>query len=153
MNYYGYDPTLYLEHYGVLGMRWGIRRSRSDLKARTEQYKTKELRKVKKTYEKRLKRAERESKVWRAIEPEGAGATKRRMLKAQKKIETNYIKNMTWDDIKGEKRAVGKAWAKSALITVGTLPLQAVGLPSLVSVPSISGAKTNYRFDQVKKKR
>lgn len=153
MTYQGYDPSEYLEHYGVKGMRWGIRRSRKDLKARTEQYRAKELGKVKKTYEKRLKKADRESKIWRAIEAEGTGATRRKILKAQRKIEMDYVKNMTWDDIKGEKRAVGKAWAKSALITVGTLPLQAIGLPSLVSAPSVSGAKTNYRLDQAKKKR
>lgn len=35
-EYQSFDPTLYLEHYGVKGMKWGIRRSPEELGRRRE---------------------------------------------------------------------------------------------------------------------
>ena len=133
----------YLEHYGVLGMKWGVRRTPEQLGHRKE----KELSKANRRYTKKIAQAEKRAKMF----PNSDRANNKvESLKLAQKIETKYIKNMTWDDFSAEQKAVGKQFVKSALLTVGTLPLTALGLPSVVSIPRPSNIRSNYRISNYK---
>lgn len=63
-----------------------------------------------------------------------------KMLEGRKKLEQDYIQNTTWDDVTAEKRALGKAWVTSALITAGSIvapiPLAVIVAPNSEKIRS-----------------
>lgn len=146
----------YLEHYGRKGMRWG-EHIFGDEKTRTARYRDKQLTKTNKKYDKAISRAKKLNNYgitdYARKKNTEISKAQLRLLKAQQKIETDYIKNMTWDDVKGERAAVGKEFAKDMVLSAATLPLALVGLPSAVILPRPSAIKTNYRFKQIDKKK
>lgn len=150
-----YDEEL--EHYGILGMKWGVRRTPEQLGHRLQKYKEKEFNKA-------HKRTERE---WDERIKQMRKAKKSKDKKKIKKIqdlmdagrkhnnrEFTYLANMTVDDMKRERRAAGKSIARSALITLGSTVLSTLGvIPfGLASIPSPDGAKRKVRDREIAKR-
>lgn len=142
-----------LEHFGIKGMKWGVRRYQNADgtlteagKKRLENYRSKEIRKVEKRYEKDTNRSLK-------LKGKGSEETDRirsYAIKEQKKrfdAEMKALKNMSYKDMKNEKANIGKQWIKSAALTVGTHTLAALTpVPvAVVSWPNYTNIKRNYR--------
>lgn len=159
--YAGYEE--YLEHFGVKGMKWGIRRYQNENgslteagKAKLKKYKDKEYKRVDKL------RAKYEDKYSRALHKRKAkgGTLPFRNEKYWKNIKDAYetelkaIKKMKYKDMQSDKRAVGQQWLKSAVgsAVLGTTVSVAMAAPYIgvwwgpVSPRGISNAKTRNRL-------
>lgn len=144
---------MYLEHYGVLGMKWGVRKSHAEQarsqKEKLEKYKTKELGKIEKRqtkfHNKYQKYVERRAKRGKdpSIKKQNLQEARREVYKMEKKA----IKNMSYKDMQKEKLAVGKEYTKTVLITAGMQSVSALaGLPvSAIYIGSPAGAKIKER--------
>ena len=162
----------YLVHYGVLGMKWGVRRSPEELArargASLNTWKTTESTRLANRTTKVAKRdaarvAKREKKYNEIAEQHGkefANNTKaaKRYEKAKttatvnKKLaeaEAKKLMSMTYEDMEAEKIVLGKAYASSALQTIGSYALaSAIGAPIFfISVPDTDAVRTNARVD------
>lgn len=147
-------------HWGVKGQKWGVRRyqnkdgSLTDLgKKRLSDYKEREVRKIDKKYDvtrdvnKFNRASERGLRArfagdWtgmrRAEDTQVRAMTKIRTANALANLERSKVMDMTYDQMKAEQTAVGMRYAKSALLTVGTMGLNVAGvLPfGVVSIPT-----------------
>lgn len=155
---------LELYHYGVKGMKWGIRKSEEE---RVRNYQDREIATIRKRRVKEVDREnrriiKREQKYDEALSKYGQGA---KVQKAANKYtnaifnheyntrvaqaEINKLKDYKMSDIKKERKAVGQAYVTSALTTVGSFTLAtAVGAPFyMISIPDTKGVKTNQRVD------
>lgn len=140
-----------LEHFGVKGMKWGVRRYQNADgtlteagKKKLEKYRTKEQAKVIKRYE-RTKSGDLKY-ARRAKDQELADKLREHRIKTHKAdfdAEMNALKKMKYKDMQNEKAAIGKQWIKSAALTIGThmLPLPI----AVVSWPNYANIKANYR--------
>lgn len=144
---------MYLEHYGVLGMKWGVRKSHAEQahsrKEKLEKYKTKELGKIEKRqtkfHNKYQKYVERRAKHGKdpSIKKQNLQEARREVYKMEKKA----IKNMSYKDMQKEKLEVGKAYTKTVLVTAGMTGMAALsGLPlTAIYIASPTGAKIKER--------
>lgn len=154
-----------LYHYGVKGMKWGVRRSEEERVAR---YTNREIGAITK---RRIKEVDRESRriVKREKQYDDA-LSKYGNSDRTRKAANNYasaifnkeynqriaqaeikkLENYKLADVKKEKKAVGQAYATSALTTIGSATLAtAIGAPFyMISVPDIKGVKTSQRIDK-----
>lgn len=159
-----YETELY--HYGVKGMKWGVRRSD---KEKAAAYRKKEAAKITK---RRTKESERENKaiaksgykVDRAIDKHGVESKQARKAigkhirnRAESiaksniaKTEVKKVMSMSVKDISAEKKAIGKKYAESVVtdLVVNTA-LVAMGSRYVVyTVPNAKQIKTNLRVSQ-----
>lgn len=155
-----------LQHYGVLGMKWGVRRTPEQLghrkEAKLEKYKAKESAALKKRrlkqLDKQTKAAIKSSKKGETETPEVAAAREALWKTQSDKFyaEWNAIKNLTYKDMQKEKLAVGRKAAKSAILSVGSTAVAALTpIPvAVISWPNTANIKTNMRLnnDEDKKK-
>ena len=146
----------YICHHGIKGQKWGVRRYQNEDgsltpagKERLKTYKNYETGRINSKYNKRISKAE--SKIDRLKEK---GASEKRLDKAQEKkdrlearklIESDYVKKMTYEDMKAEQIAVGANIATSLLLTVGTFLLAPTTGFYMISFPDTSRTKENRR--------
>lgn len=156
------DYELY--HYGVKGMKWGVRKSEEE---RVASYTNREIGTITKRRMREVDREsrnimKREKKYDEALSKYG---TSPKSQKAGSKYanaifnkeynqriaqaEIEKLKNYNLSDIKKERKAVGQAYATSALTTIGSATLaSAIGAPFyMISIPDIKGVKTSQRID------
>lgn len=142
---YVIQESEYIEHYGVLGMKWGVHKTPE----RLSNIKEKQIKKADKywgkkieTSAKKLKKAEEKGKI-KSIKKY---SNKLNSESNSYLRERDYINKMNWDDISKENTEVGKAFVKSFFITTGSLVLSPfTGGYSIISVPSPGNIRRNYR--------
>lgn len=160
-----------LMHYGVLGMKWGVRRSPEELarsrSVKAEKYKEKEADKLFNRIQKAntkdiIKSTKQANKLNESITKYGGDSPKVQKMankylknRAQRIYEIDKMReerikvmNMSIDDVSAEKKAVGKAYANSALLTIGTATVASLtGSPFyLTYIPNTKQIKTNKRL-------
>lgn len=155
---------LELYHYGVKGMKWGVRKSEED---RVRSYQDREIATIRK---RRVKEVDRESRSIMKREKQYDEALSKygNSAKSQKaatkyaqaifnkeynqriaQAEVDKLKDYKMSDVKKERKAVGQAYATSALTTIGSFTVAtAVGAPFyFISIPDARGVKTEQRID------
>lgn len=167
MAHHSSDYSCELVHYGVPGMKWGVRKSKAQ---RDEEYESKwrkkEVRKIAKRRLSQLKRedksiSKRQDKYNRTLDKYGptsqqANKAAAKYVKTKSKAiaddeiakaEVKKIMSMKISDIKAENRKIGEAHVKDAVASLGTTGvMQAFGVPfAYVRVTSNRGIKTNNR--------
>lgn len=155
------DPNS-LEHYGVLGMKWGVRKDRetkgsdgkrSD-KDKLEKYRQRELGKLNK------KTDAKNSRLVKKVKKNNLSEKKRQKIIAKLDsialdylTQKKYLETMTYDEMKGEQRAVGQNFVKDLMITMGSVTaaaLSPVPIPAAVVVPLSDNVRNKYRQSQAR---
>ena len=173
-----YNNDEFLIHYGVLGMKWGVRRSPEELARsrgeKLEKWRVKEssrladrASKVAKRDEARVAKSEKKyNEIADQHGKEFANTTKAAKRYEDAKVtadvnrsitneEVKKLMMMSYEDMKGEQVEIGKAYASSVLQTVGSYALaSAIGSPIFfISVPDTDSTRTNYRVDAESQKK
>jgi hypothetical protein len=129
---------LYLYHYGVKGMHWGVRRTLKERQAnRLSNYKARQTRKLDRYNEKRNKRLDRKidrtqqkldtmdstDEKWQKTSNrlKKTSLTKK-YVNAMYEAERKKVSGLQYRDMSDEKKQVGKTWVKSILNGSGYLP-------------------------------
>lgn len=158
-----------LEHFGVKGMKWGVRRYQNADgtlteagKKRLSNYKESETRRVTKRLAKATDRYDRA--VYKRKSKGGSLPSKREnQNKAIKEIyekELKMIKKMKYKDMQSDKAAVGKQWLKAGggSVAMATALTAITGVPYMavmfgpVTPTGISNAKTRNRLARYEKR-
>lgn len=151
-----------LEHFGVKGMKWGVRRYQNEDgtltdagKKRLQNYKDKEYTRVSKRRDKAQDKYEtaRHKRKGRGLTRETSRELRNKAKLNAYKKELEVIKQMNYKDMQSDKVAAGKAWAKSAARTaIGSTLLSSLSPGTLLFldysplVGSVSDAKTRNRL-------
>lgn len=156
-----YEDSLELEHFGVKGMKWGVRRYQNADgtltaagKEKLKKYKQSETVRVTKRRDKAQTKYEMAT-----YKRKSKGVTKASSSELRKKYimetynkELEEIKRMKFKDMQSDKVAVGQQWTKAALTAgLGTVAISYLIGPGsfMLSVPTptgISNAKTRNRM-------
>lgn len=159
-----------LEHFGVKGMKWGIRRYQNADgtlteagKKKLEKYKTKEYTRVSKLKDKAITNYERASykRKSKGLSIESKNEAVKKSIKETYEKELKMIKTMKYKDMQSDKKAVGDQFLKASvgttLMTVGINTLTPAGTIGYglyfgpVLPRSISNAKTRNRMKRYEK--
>lgn len=135
-----------LQHYGIKGMKWGVRRTPEQL----GHVKKAARQKADKYYKKKIKKYKERSARYANVGLLGQSdlsAMKAEAYARQYAHTKDYIKNrMSWETLKEENKAVGKAFIKDVVISsaVTAVALPTVGLAYFM-VPLPGSVRRQYR--------
>lgn len=163
-----------LEHYGILGMKWGVRRTPEQLGHRKEEklerYKAKETAKVEKRYNKQVeadkklqaktKAANKKRKAQGKETPDWIKRDQevyKQIQKQQKDLyakELEAIRKMSYKDMQKEKVQLGINYTTALVASTGSIALAALTpVPiGFITVPNAANIKTNMRVNPNNKK-
>lgn len=161
-----YNKELY--HYGVKGMKWGVRKSRAEIEAaRLARYKKSEISAIERRRRRESKWEDRAvnrrtKKYNAAVEKHGAGSTKakraeERLVKAKtnaivgRKIAEAEIKRvgkMTLSEVKNENRHIGEKQVQNMILYKHAYDQRNSGTNSTTRMPYVNPmAQYRYNFN------
>lgn len=143
------STSLELEHHGIKGMKWGVRRTPEQLghtrETELDRYKAKETKKLSRTYASRKRNAAIINRF---------GLSKEDLSKTKNRLDRQYVKelkkvlSMSYDEMTEEKSAVGRAQLNAALKNAGYVAVAVLTpFPSYLEVFSSSKLKTQRRLN------
>lgn len=158
----------YLYHYGVKGMRWGVRKSPEE---RLKRYTSREIGRIAKRRIKEVDYEDRQIKKRqvrfdRELDKRGGDDGSKKLHKLANKYirtkaesyardeiakkEVERLSSMKYEDMQKEKKAVGKNVVGAVLKTTGSMAVSAAlkAPVSLVFLSDPRRTKTNVRVDQ-----
>lgn len=169
----------FLAHYGIKGMKWGVRRYQNEDgsltqagKEKLEKWRDKEDRKIRKEQFKlesrAMRKADKANFEWtKAADEHGAfspEALKKGAKAAKKEGKANYIEayyktlrertaNMTLNDIRQENVKVGKAFTKTiaASLAISSLMVPTIGYGTAI-IPNTTAIRRNSRVSSAERK-
>lgn len=162
----------YLAHHGVKGQRWGVRRYQnsdgsltSAGRRKIEKYQRKEFKRLNKTYDPTIRREQKRmdrtiNKIGKELTSGNPNQKKVQKLRDRlqrsttryayhtmaKALESKAIKNATLSSISAERKAVGKARIKAALVNAGGIALAGAGGVGVLTSGGTSVARTRSRI-------
>lgn len=162
----------YLAHHGVKGMHWGVRRYQnsdgsltSAGRRKIEKYQRKEFKRLNKKYDPTIRREQKRmdrtiNKIGKQLTSRNPNARKVRKLRSNlefhtaryayhmmaKALESKAIKNATLSSISAERKAVGKARIKEALVNIGGIALASTVGVGVLTYGRTSAARTRSRI-------
>lgn len=178
----------YLAHHGMKGMHWGVRRYQNSDGSLTsagrrrvvDDYQRKELKRLNRTYDPTINKEKKKmdrtiNKIGKQLTSRNPNARKVRKLRSNlefhttryayhtmaKALESKAIKNATLSSISAERKAVGKARIRNALVTLGsavlayhvpTIYIPTVAAAGTVLSENLNTVKSNYRISDSKRK-
>lgn len=140
-----------LNHYGVLGMRWGVRRYQNIDGSLTERgkdhreaYVKREQKRLNKLYDREQRRYDRKiARAEKRGESDRVAYLKQRKADAEttRKGTSDYIKSMTWEQIKADEAADREDLKKAAKVGLG-VGLGAAGIATAGGVAAAVASGT-----------
>lgn len=140
-----------LNHYGVLGMRWGVRRYQNIDGSLTERgkdhreaYVKREQKRLNKLYDREQRRYDRKiARAEKRGESDRVAYLKQRKADAEatRKGTSDYIKGMTWEQIKADEAADREDLKKAAKVGLG-VGLGAAGIATAGGVAAAVASGT-----------
>lgn len=140
-----------LNHYGVLGMRWGVRRYQNIDGSLTERgkdhreaYVKREQKRLNKLYDREQRRYDRKiARAEKRGESDRVAYLKQRKADAEatRKGTSDYIKDMTWEQIKADEAADREDLKKAAKVGLG-VGLGAAGIATAGGVAAAVASGT-----------
>ena len=155
-----YSRDLY--HYGVIGMKWGVRRYQNEDgtltevgKQRLKKWKEKEEDNVRSKYKKRIDSYEKKASTYKNKGKYNKAKEYIKIAKYSKrtlKTELSKIKNYSLDDVNKENKQVGKKIVGDILLySLGSAGLSMItggATPLIVPIENANQIRTNIRISE-----
>lgn len=149
-----------LMHYGVMGMRWGVRRYQNidgtlteagkDHRAKYIATEKKRLDKMYKSYEKKYDKAAKKAEKKGDLETRDYYLNRKKDAEASRKKTNDYISNMSWEQIKmDEARDFQDIKNAAKVVGIGALGLAGAGTAAAVATGAVTVPMVQQKINDI----